>query len=121
MFGVKTLGLQHGLGGLGCATRGQCLGLRAQVEQSDAVVFACQRQGGCIVLHPDEIDGHALGSLMQQLEIRVLAVDAWATILRDHGKFGLDRLLQPAIQAAEEGYAVAPRIACTAAFMSSAR
>src|SRR3982074_741982 len=39
------------------------------------------------------------------------AVDAWATILRDHGKLGLDTLLQPAIKAAEEGYVVAPRIA----------
>src|SRR6201994_344248 len=39
------------------------------------------------------------------------AVDAWDTILRDHGKFGLDRLLQPAIKAAEDGYIVAPRIA----------
>jgi gamma-glutamyltranspeptidase / glutathione hydrolase len=39
------------------------------------------------------------------------SVDAWATILRDHGKLGLDRLLQPAIKAAEEGYVVAPRIA----------
>jgi gamma-glutamyltranspeptidase/glutathione hydrolase len=39
------------------------------------------------------------------------AVDAWATILRDHGKLGLDVLLQPAIKAAEEGYVVAPRIA----------
>src|SRR5712671_3340921 len=39
------------------------------------------------------------------------AVDAWTVILRDHGKFGLDRLLQPAIKAAEEGYVVAPRIA----------
>jgi len=39
------------------------------------------------------------------------AVDAWETILRNHGKFGLDRLLQPAIKAAEEGYIVAPRIA----------
>ncbi len=39
------------------------------------------------------------------------AVDAWATILRDHGRFGLDRLLQPAIEAAEQGYVVAPRIA----------
>src|ERR1700730_5805026 len=26
------------------------------------------------------------------------AVDAWATILRDHGKLGLDTLLQPAIK-----------------------
>ncbi len=39
------------------------------------------------------------------------SVDAWATILRDHGKLGLDTLLQPAIKAAEEGYIVAPRIA----------
>src|SRR6202000_1116518 len=39
------------------------------------------------------------------------AIDAWATIVRDHGKFGLDSLLQPAIKAAEEGYVVAPRIA----------
>src|SRR5262245_43713011 len=39
------------------------------------------------------------------------AIDAWQTILRDHGKFGLDRLLQPAIKAAEEGYVVAPRVA----------
>ncbi len=39
------------------------------------------------------------------------SVDAWATILHDHGKFGLDRLLQPAIKVAEEGYVVAPRIA----------
>src|ERR1700744_2177494 len=39
------------------------------------------------------------------------SVDAWETILRNHGKFGLDRLLQPAIKAEEEGYVVAPRIA----------
>src|ERR1700688_3183978 len=39
------------------------------------------------------------------------AVDAWTTILRDHGKLGLDTLLQPAIKAAEQGYGVAPRIA----------
>src|ERR1700760_1016759 len=39
------------------------------------------------------------------------SVDAWEVILRDHGKLGLDTLLQPAIKAAEEGYVVAPRIA----------
>ena len=37
------------------------------------------------------------------------AVDAWTVILRDHGKLGLDTLLQPAIKAAEEGYVVSPR------------
>ena len=35
------------------------------------------------------------------------AIDAWDTILRDHGKMGFDTLLQPAIKAAE-GYIVAP-------------
>src|ERR1700719_2374366 len=39
------------------------------------------------------------------------AVDAWTIILRDHGKLGLDTLLQPAIKAAEEGYVVTPRTA----------
>src|SRR5262245_16969539 len=39
------------------------------------------------------------------------SVDAWEVILRDHGKFGLDTLLQPAIDAAEQGYVVSPRIA----------
>ncbi|MCO5130738.1 MAG: gamma-glutamyltransferase [Xanthobacteraceae bacterium] len=39
------------------------------------------------------------------------AVDAWARILRDHGRLSLDRLLQPAIEAAEHGYVVAPRVA----------
>src|SRR6185369_2575100 len=39
------------------------------------------------------------------------AIDAWATILRDHGKLGLDTVLQPAIKAAEEGYVVTPRTA----------
>ena len=39
------------------------------------------------------------------------AIDAWETILRDHGKLGLDTLLQPAIKAAEQGYVVSPRIA----------
>src|SRR5271163_2584910 len=39
------------------------------------------------------------------------SIDAWATVLRDHGKLGFDTLLQPAIKAAEEGYVVAPRIA----------
>lgn len=38
-------------------------------------------------------------------------VDLWATLLRDFGTFGLDRLLQPAIDAAENGYVVSPRIA----------
>lgn len=39
------------------------------------------------------------------------AVEAWDAILRAHGRFGLDRALQPAIRFAEQGTPVAPRVA----------
>ncbi|HEY8441835.1 MAG TPA: gamma-glutamyltransferase [Xanthobacteraceae bacterium] len=39
------------------------------------------------------------------------AIDAWAAILSAHGRLGLERVLAPAIQYAEEGFPVAPRIA----------
>src|SRR5581483_11495305 len=38
------------------------------------------------------------------------AVEAWETILARHGRFGLDRALQPAIRASEDGFPVAPRV-----------
>ena len=38
------------------------------------------------------------------------AVDAWETLLGRFGTMGLDRLLQPAIGYAEDGYAVTPRV-----------
>ena len=39
------------------------------------------------------------------------AVEAWAAILKTHGRFGLDRALAGAIRHAEQGFPVAPRIA----------
>ena len=39
------------------------------------------------------------------------AVDAWCTINREHGTRPLAELLEPAAQAAEEGYIVTPRVA----------
>jgi gamma-glutamyltranspeptidase/glutathione hydrolase len=39
------------------------------------------------------------------------AVEAWAEILKAHGRFGLDRALAPAIRYAEAGFAVSPRVA----------
>jgi gamma-glutamyltranspeptidase/glutathione hydrolase len=39
------------------------------------------------------------------------ALDAWDALLARHGRFGLDRVLQRAIEVAERGHAVAPRVA----------
>jgi gamma-glutamyltranspeptidase/glutathione hydrolase len=39
------------------------------------------------------------------------AIDAWEAILKAHGRFGLDRVLRPAIQYAEGGFPVAARVA----------
>jgi gamma-glutamyltranspeptidase/glutathione hydrolase len=39
------------------------------------------------------------------------ATEAWNAILNAHGRFGLERALQPAIHYAEGGFAVAPRVA----------
>jgi gamma-glutamyltranspeptidase/glutathione hydrolase len=38
------------------------------------------------------------------------AVEAWESILAAHGRFGLDRALQPAIRYAANGFPVAPRV-----------
>src|SRR3954454_20476182 len=39
------------------------------------------------------------------------SIEAWEAILKAHGRFGLDRALQPAIRYAEDGFPVAPRVA----------
>ena len=39
------------------------------------------------------------------------AIEAWAAVLESHGRFGLDRVLGPAISYAEYGFPVAPRVA----------
>src|ERR1043166_5817663 len=39
------------------------------------------------------------------------AIEAWESILKAHGRFGLDRALLPAIGYAENGYVIAPRVA----------
>ena len=54
------------------------------IPLTSAHAVSCSRRGGCL-----------------------------GTILRDHGKLGLDTLLQPAIKAAEEGYVVSPAMRLT--------
>jgi len=39
------------------------------------------------------------------------AVDAWCRLNAEHGKLGLDRILEPAIEAAENGFTIHPRVA----------
>ncbi|HVO02981.1 MAG TPA: gamma-glutamyltransferase [Candidatus Cybelea sp.] len=39
------------------------------------------------------------------------AVEAWCRLAEDHGRLGIDRLLQPAIHYAEQGFGVTPRVA----------
>jgi gamma-glutamyltranspeptidase/glutathione hydrolase len=39
------------------------------------------------------------------------AIDAWEAIVKNHGRFGLDRALQPAIKYAESGFPIAARVA----------
>jgi gamma-glutamyltranspeptidase / glutathione hydrolase len=39
------------------------------------------------------------------------AVEAWARLIRDHGRLSLGQVLAPAISLAREGYAISPRIA----------
>ena len=39
------------------------------------------------------------------------AVDAWSRLSEAHGRLGLDRILQPAIAAAEDGFTITPRVA----------
>ncbi len=38
------------------------------------------------------------------------AIDAWSTLLKDHGRMGLGELLQPAIRYARDGYPVSSRV-----------
>ena len=74
--------------------------------------IAALRQAGLVINRSSyERNMHAIPLTSAHAVSIPGAVDAWATILRDHGKLGLDTLLQPAIKAAEEGYVVAPRIA----------
>lgn len=56
---------------------------------------------------------HGISALERQSPHAVTvpgAVEAWERLAADYGRWELDRLLQPAIRLAREGYAIAPRV-----------
>src|SRR5208283_4860977 len=62
----------------------------------------------------DWYEGHRIRALENTSAHSVTvpgAVSAWETLLRVHGRKGLDELLQPAIRCAAEGWPVHPRVA----------
>jgi gamma-glutamyltranspeptidase/glutathione hydrolase len=72
----------------------------------------CGRSGGAASLDKLLGQGHANIGMTSVHAVTVPgAIEAWDTILKTHGRFGLDRALQPAIKFAEHGFPVASRIA----------
>ena len=59
------------------------------------------RNRGIVSIEPDSVHAVTVPG----------AVAAWQRLVADHGRFGLDRLLVPAIRAAEDGYPVSERLA----------
>jgi gamma-glutamyltranspeptidase / glutathione hydrolase len=53
---------------------------------------------------------HAIGMTSPHAVTVPGAIEAWDVILKAHGRFGLDRALEPAIRFAEDGFPVASRI-----------
>lgn len=58
----------------------------------------------------DQSTGYLAGDSVHSVTVPG-AVEAWAAVLTTHGRFGLDRALNPAILYAEHGFPVAPRVA----------
>jgi gamma-glutamyltranspeptidase/glutathione hydrolase len=62
----------------------------------------------------DWFEGHGISALENTSAHSVTvpgAINAWETLLKAHGRKGLDELLQPAIRFAEEGWPVHPKVA----------
>ncbi len=65
-------------------------------------------------IEPQKVLDQQLDTIPEEHPLSVTipgAVDAWDRLLKDFGTMGFDEVLQPAIRYAEEGFAVAPRVA----------
>lgn len=65
--------------------------------------------------HLDWFKERGYGTAIPEHDIHAVtvpgAIEAWETLARRYGRFGLDKLLQPAIEIAENGHPVGPRTA----------
>ncbi|WP_374367025.1 gamma-glutamyltransferase [Dongia sp.] len=92
---------------------GDCFVLMSQGGSADIIAY---NGNGAAPLKakPEYFQERKIGSIAADSIHAVTvpgAIDAWCRLAADHGKLGIDRLLQPAIRAAEEGFVVAPRVA----------
>lgn len=75
-------------------------GYNGSGRSAEAVTAERLRADGLTAIAPDSIHAVTVPG----------AIEAWEAILKAHGRFGLDRALQPAIHYAEHGFPVAPRV-----------
>ena len=73
---------------------GQSLRLGLHIEQHHALVLLRQRQALMTLTHADEIHGHQMAALVQQLEIRMLSIVAQAAPQNGRCRHGTQTAVQ---------------------------
>ncbi len=100
--------IEPGMTGVG----GDCFAIVAPPGQSPRTINGSGRAPAAATL--DSAASQGLTTIEDNSPFAVTipgAVDAWCQLHKDFGKLDLSRLLEPAARKAEEGYAVAPRVA----------
>ncbi len=90
---------------------GDCFSLVSQPGKPLWGYNGCGRSGAKASAEPMRAKGiKEIGNSIDAVTVPG-TIEAWGAILKAHGRFGLDRALQPAIKYAEGGFPVAPRVA----------